>query len=49
MAFYNYFSLRKNNTTKNKKAAGLDEITPEVWKTREFDDLLLWNCNAVYN
>ena len=26
---------------KNKKAAGLDEIPPEVWKTREFNDLLL--------
>ena len=34
---------------KNKKAAGLDEITPEVWKTREFDDILLQLCNAVYN
>ena len=26
---------------KNKKAAGFDEIPPEVWKTREFDDILL--------
>ena len=34
---------------KNRKAAGLDEITPEVWKTRQFDDILLWYCNAVYN
>ena len=34
---------------KNRKAAGLDEITPEVWKTRQFDDILLWHCNAVYN
>ena len=34
---------------KNKKAAGLDEITPEVWKIREFNDILLWHCNAVYN
>ena len=32
---------------KNKKAAGLDEITPEVWKTREFDDILLWHCNHI--
>ena len=32
---------------KNRKAAGLDEIPPEVWKTRQFDDILL--CNAVYN
>ena len=32
---------------KNRKAAGLDEIPPEVWKTRQFDDILL--RNAVYN
>ena len=25
----------------NKKPAGLNEIPPEVWKTRNFDDLLL--------
>ena len=25
---------------KNRKAAGLDEIPPEIWKTRQFDDLL---------
>ena len=34
---------------KNKKAAGLDEIPPEVWKTRQFDNILLRHCNAVYN
>ena len=34
---------------KNRKAAGLDEITPEVWKTRQFDDIQLRHCNAVYN
>ena len=34
---------------KNRKAAGLDEIPPEVWKTREFNDILLQHCNAVYN
>ena len=34
---------------KNRKAAGLDEIFPAVWKTREFDDILLRHCNAVYN
>ena len=34
---------------KNRKAAGLDEIPPEVWKTREFYDILLRLCNAVYN
>ena len=38
--------LRK---TKNRKYAGLDRITPEVWKTRKFDDVLLRYCNAVYN
>ena len=26
---------------KNRKAAGLDKIPPEVWKTREFTDILL--------
>ena len=26
---------------KNRKAAGFDEIPPEVWKTRKFDDILL--------
>ena len=34
---------------KNRKAAGLDEIPPEVWKTRQFDDILLRHRNAVYN
>ena len=34
---------------KNRKAAGLDAIPLEVWKTRQFDDILLWHCNAVYN
>ena len=34
---------------KNRKAAGLGEILPEVWKTRKFDDILLQLCNAVYN
>ena len=34
---------------KNRKAAGLHEIPPEEWKTREFDDILLWHCNTVYN
>ena len=34
---------------KNRKAAGLDQIPPEVWKTRQFDDILLRQCNAVYN
>ena len=35
---------------KNRKAAGLDESPPpEVWKTRQFDDILLRQCNAVYS
>ena len=34
---------------KNRKAAKLDGIPPEVWKTRQFDDILLRHCNAVYN
>ena len=34
---------------KNRKAAELDEIPPEVWKTREFNDIVLRYCNAVYN
>ena len=34
---------------KNRKAAGLEEIPPEVWKTRQFDNILLRLCNAVYN
>ena len=34
---------------KNRKAAGLDEILPEVRKTREFDYILLRHLNAVYN
>ena len=34
---------------KNRKAAGLDEILLEVWKIRQFDDILLQHCNSVYN
>ena len=33
----------------NRKATGLDEIPPDVWKTREFDDIQLQHCNAVCN
>ena len=25
------------------------KFPPEVWKTRQFDDNLLWHCNVVYN
>ena len=34
---------------KNRKAAGLDEIPPEVWKTRKFDYSLLRYCNTVFS
>ena len=34
---------------KNRKAAGIDEITLETWKTKELDYILLRHCNAVYN
>ena len=34
---------------KNRKAAGLNEIPPDVWKTREFDDILLRHFNAMCN
>ena len=34
---------------KNRKAVALDEIPPEGWKTRQFDDILLRHCNAVYS
>ena len=34
---------------KKRKAAGLDEIPPDVWKIREFDDILLQHCNVIYN
>ena len=33
----------------NRKAAGLDKIPPEVWKTRELEEILLWYCNTIYN
>ena len=34
---------------KNRKSAVLDEIPPEVRKTKELDDIQLRLCNAVYN
>ena len=34
---------------KNREAAGLDEIPPEVWKTREFNDILLQRSSAICN
>ena len=35
--------------TKNKKAAGLENVPPEVWKTQAFNDILLDLCNDTYN
>ena len=32
---------------KSRKAAGLDAIPTEVWKTRKLDDILLRYCNAI--
>ena len=34
---------------KNNKAAGLDNIPPETWKTKAFDQILLQLCNDVYD
>ena len=35
---------------KDKKAAVLDDkILPQVWKTRQFDNILFRHCNAIYN
>ena len=34
---------------KKRKASEFHEIPQEVWKTRQFDDNLLRQCNAVYN
>ena len=33
----------------NRKAASSDEIPPEVWKTRKFDDRQLQYSNTVNN
>ena len=43
------FTQEELTKIKNRKAAGLDDISPEVWKTRKFDDLLLWYYNTIYN
>ena len=47
------FTLEELNSVlrkiKNREARGLDEIPPEVWKTRQFGDILLRHCNTVYN
>ena len=34
---------------KNRIAAKLDEISSEIWKTREFHNIQLRHCNAIYN
>ena len=41
--------LRKIKNRKAWNRNRRDEIPSEVWKTKEFDGILLWNCNAVYN
>ena len=50
---FNYMEIKTihiiNWIVWNRKAAGLDEIPPEVWKTRQFDNILLRQCNVVYN
>ena len=38
-----------NRKFKDRKAVGLDEIPPEVWKTMEFYHILFRHWNAVYN
>ena len=42
------FTQEELRKIKNRKATRLDEI-PQVRKTRQFDDILLRHCNAVYN
>ena len=32
---------------KNRKAAGLDKLHPELWKTRQYNDILLRHCKTV--
>ena len=49
MLYYVYVIVIYDGMCVNRKAAGLNEIPPEVWKTRQFDDTLLRHCNAVYN
>ena len=34
------------NKIKNRKAASLDDIPPAVWKTKQFDNILLSLCYA---
>ena len=38
--------LRK---VKNRRAAGLEKLPPDVLKTRKFTNILLWRCKATYN
>ena len=53
LVFRAFCKCKKNNSVlrkiKNRKAAGLYKIPSEVWKTREFDDIQLRHCNAVYS
>ena len=32
----------------SRQSAGVEEIPPELRKTRKFDDILFWLCNLVY-
>ena len=46
--------LKKNSTRfldklNIRKLQGLMKFPPEIWKTRQFDDILLRHCNLVYN
>ena len=45
-----YFRRTQRSTDKNKmqKAADIEEITPEIWMTREFVELLRRFFNVVY-
>ena len=45
---WHYCKKINKKISKSRKAAGLNKIPPEVWKTRKFDDILLQSCNAVY-
>ena len=42
-------SVLRKIKNRNRKQQGWTRSPPEVWKTRQFDDILLRHCNAVYN
>ena len=45
---YSRKTQRISDKIKSRKAAGLDEIPPEVWKSRKFAYRLFRFCNIVY-